>query len=114
MMRAIEASSRNEAVIQQAQNEVRSAQASIKFLEDQLAQLQVGGSPMRDGSGSGTPGYSPGMMTPSKGVPGQVMSPSPSRRGDMDRPLPPPPEGQDGPKPQKNYTNLGGSVVVLC
>ncbi|WWC86335.1 uncharacterized protein L201_001208 [Kwoniella dendrophila CBS 6074] len=40
-MRAVEASSKNEAVIQQAQNEVRSAQASIKFLEDELAKLQM-------------------------------------------------------------------------
>ncbi|ORX35993.1 hypothetical protein BD324DRAFT_602555 [Kockovaella imperatae] len=127
VMRAVEASSRNEAVIQQAQNEVRSAQASIKFLEDQLAQLQLAsaaggasGSPMRDPSSSSqnTPGsgYSPGMMTPLKGQQGtgsQMASPSPSRRGDLDRPLPPPPGAApdgtgaaEGPKPAKNYTNL--------
>lgn len=56
VVRAVEASSRNEAVIQQARNEVRSAQEAIKFLEDELAKLQMGGSgagsPMRP-SGSG-------------------------------------------------------------
>lgn len=123
VVRAVEASSRNEAVIQQAQNEVRAAQASIKFLEDELAKLQVGsgsGSPMRDGaqqnpgypgarlSGVGPPGVGPGggypgsMMTPSKssaslGSSQSAMSPSPSKRpggGDYDRPLPPPPPGE--------------------
>jgi hypothetical protein len=134
-MRAVEASSRNEAVIQQAQNEVRSAQASIKFLEDELAKLQMGGggaagSPMREGSSSGSiagsmggsgarQGQHLGMggMTPSKsgasvGSGSQGFSPSPSRNG-MDRPLPPPPPGevpvQQAP-PQKNYTQLGKSL----
>ena len=125
VMRAVEASSRNEAVIQQAQNEVRSAQASIKFLEDELAKLQlVQGStrsPMRGeaigGSGRGQiPGQ--GMMTPSRsaGSAGTAVgSPSPSRvgissNGGMDRPLPPPPMGQsqgEMRKEQKNYTQLG-------
>jgi hypothetical protein len=120
-MRAVEASSRNEAVIQQAQNEVRSAQASIKFLEDELAKLQMGaGSPMRgEPSGSGArqgQSQGQGMMTPSRsggsGSGGAVMSPSPSRRGEgMERPLPPPPGGQgDGEvrKEMKNFTQLGG------
>lgn len=105
VMRAVEASSRNEAVIQQARNEVRSAQASIKFLEDELAKIQLG-----------TPGGSPA-------------GPSP-RIDPRDRPLPPPP-GQESqymspaqqtpPRPapqpgglvregtvaQKNFTQLG-------
>ena len=145
-MRAVEASSKNEAVIQQAQNEVRSAQASIKFLEDELAKLQVGGasgSPMRESASSqsrisagGQGGYGgqqpyntgqqrqypPGAMSPSRSGPGlsselgqMALSPSPSRRNDLDRPLPPPPPGEvtpagqsDGPK-LKNYTQLGES-----
>src|SRR4051812_6289270 len=41
-IRALQASSRNEAVIQQAQNKVRNAQANIRFLEDELRKLQVG------------------------------------------------------------------------
>ncbi len=132
-MRAVEASSRNEAVIQQAQNEVRSAQASIKFLEDELPKLQLGGqgpgaggSPMR-GEASGSAGR--GMMTPSRsggsagtGATGNgngMASPSFSRRGGdgtMERPLPPPPMG-DGQgevrKEQKNYTQLGESLDSL-
>ncbi|KAJ9104151.1 hypothetical protein QFC19_004135 [Naganishia cerealis] len=40
-IRALQASSKNEAVIKQAQNEVRNAQANIKFLEDELAKLQL-------------------------------------------------------------------------
>jgi classical protein kinase C/novel protein kinase C epsilon type len=127
-MRAVEASSRNEAVIQQAQNEVRSAQASIKFLEDELAKLQMGaGSPAgtpRKGEGSGsTPGsgrgYQPGMMSPPRGPGAQEsagVSPSPSRTGiadGRDRPLPPPPPGAEADEAmrrpeQKNYTQLGG------
>nr|XP_018267018.1 AGC/PKC protein kinase [Kwoniella dejecticola CBS 10117]OBR89176.1 AGC/PKC protein kinase [Kwoniella dejecticola CBS 10117] len=119
VMRAVEASSKNEAVIQQAQNEVRSAQASIKFLEDELAKLQMGsggsgsGSPMRPGESSRN------QMTPSRSGPsnlgyggngGPPVSPSPSQKGynvDRDRPLPPPPPGSDQPEPkQKNYTQL--------
>lgn len=133
-MRAVEASSRNEAVIQQAQNEVRSAQASIKFLEDELSKLQLGsgganmpppapsprgpqpgvgygpgqGQPGPPGQGYAGPG---GPMTPTKNaqMPGnQVISPSPSRQGDRERPLPPPPAGEEPRRPdQKNYTQLG-------
>ena len=117
VMRAVEASSRNEAVIQQAQNEVRSAQASIRFLEDELAKLQVGGpgsSPMRGGEGSNSrAGYGPGgSMTPSRSgaSTGSGVSPSPSFDA-RNRPLPPPPGGEEGgavSKPeQKNYTQLG-------
>jgi hypothetical protein len=128
-MRAVEASSRNEAVIQQAQNEVRSAQASIKFLEDELTKLQLSGggqmgSPMREGSSSGSiagsaggrpgPGQGPGQgyqgyggqgaMTPSRsgvsvGSGSQVTSPSPGRGNGMDRPLPPPPPGEAPAQP---------------
>ncbi|WVR05958.1 hypothetical protein IAU60_002985 [Kwoniella sp. DSM 27419] len=119
VMRAVEASSKNEAVIQQAQNEVRSAQASIKFLEDELAKLQVGGgggsSPMRGESSQAQAGRGP--MSPSRvggAEPGGQMSPSPSGKGwsnvDRDRPLPPPPTGEapgEAKKPeQKNYTQL--------
>lgn len=138
VVRAVEASSRNEAVIQQAQNEVRAAQASIKFLEDELAKLQLGsgggpGSPMRptgssqqnnagtgygDARGGQGGGYQGGPMTPSKSMASiasgnGVTSPSP-RRGD-ERPLPPPPAGevvQTGAEPAKgpkNYTQLGKS-----
>lgn len=136
-MRAVQASSRNEAVLQQAQNEVRSAEASIKFLEDELGKLQVssgaGGSPMRSGGPSGSSsqvsgrggGYAnPQVMSPSRssgsgrggalaGGNGGSMSPSPSFG--RDRPLPPPPGEEQPPqgapvevKP-KNYTQLGGS-----
>lgn len=118
--RAVEASSKNEAVIQQAQNEVRAAQASIQFLEDELAKLQMGGAPgSASSSPAGTPqrpapppggappaGYSsPGMYgqgntTPTRQgasagmVYGPGISPSPSSRtlaSDRERPLPPPP-----------------------
>ena len=112
-MRAVEASSRNEAVIQQAQNEVRSAQASIKFLEDELAKLQMGGdtaSPRRDGHakgpsiGSGA-GYPQHLISPSKN--GNA-APSPRKE---DRPLPPPPPGAtpEAEAKPKNYTQLGES-----
>ena len=130
-MRAVEASSRNEAVIQQAQNEVRSAQASIKFLEDELAKLQMGGpsgggagSPMRDGSssqpnlagygGGGRPGmggHPQGMVSPPRGGQGgNILSPSPSWGGpETERQLPPPPNepASGGEAKQKNYTALG-------
>ncbi|ORY23212.1 hypothetical protein BCR39DRAFT_591059 [Naematelia encephala] len=132
VIRALEASSRNEAVIQQAQNEVRSAQISIKFLEDELAKLQMGGqqgaqgSPMRDGSssqgsmssygrpggGQGPAGFRQEPMTPSRsggsmGSAGPV-SPSPSKMVDRERPLPPPPPGETAPDPkqQKNYSQM--------
>ncbi|OCF38610.1 AGC/PKC protein kinase [Kwoniella heveanensis CBS 569] len=125
VMRAVEASSKNEAVIQQAQNEVRSAQASIKFLEDELAKLQMGGgagpgSPMRGESSQGSGPGSRGNMTPSRSGAsvsgGPPVSPSPSAKGwssvDRDRPLPPPPGGSASEQPelkkpeQKNYTQL--------
>ncbi|KAK6905806.1 AGC/PKC protein kinase [Kwoniella mangroviensis CBS 10435] len=126
VMRAVEASSKNEAVIQQAQNEVRAAQASIKFLEDELAKLQMGSgnsgtaSPMRPGESSQSHLPSRHQMTPSQSGSsnmgyggGPPVSPSPSQKGynvDRDRPLPPPPPGADQPevrKPeQKNYTQL--------
>ena len=140
VVRAVEASSRNEAVIQQAQNEVRAAQASIKFLEDELAKLQMGGgsaSPMRESTSSGSQGgmgYGPppgglpagnrgyGPMTPSKSsgnislassIGGNGITSSPSRGGEYDRPLPPPPPGEapaEVSKGQKNYTQLGQSL----
>lgn len=148
-MRAVEASSKNEAVIQQAQNEVRSAQASIKFLEDELAKLQMGGGagsprgppmqPMQGGRGmgmagghqhtpSGGSGYG-GPMTPTRpqqGMGGGTMSPSPSKNnmgyggqggmlGERERPLPPPPAGEDEPRKvePKNYSQLGMSGSLL-
>lgn len=132
VVRAVEASSRNEAVIQQAQNEVRSAQATIDFLESELAKVQLGNggqSPTQRlvpgrGDGGGPPG------DPSRGYGNSAMSPSrssgstqgmgsgmggalsQSQSYDRDRPLPPPPPagGEDvGPKraEQKNYTQLG-------
>jgi len=128
VVRAVEASSRNEAVIQQARNEVRAAQASIKFLEDELAKLQVGSpagqrSPYGDGrpgSGSGAPGLGApggpgtggygGPQAPSTGqdtfrTGNGMVSPSPRPRvGGEERPLPPPPPGetaQPGAEPAK-------------
>ncbi|KAK8865995.1 hypothetical protein IAR55_001146 [Kwoniella newhampshirensis] len=130
VMRAVEASSKNEAVIQQAQNEVRSAQASIKFLEDELAKLQMGGgsgSPMRGGessqSGGGRGAMGPGQgqgqgyMSPSRSGASaggsSHISPSPSGRNlnvDRERPLPPPPPGAERDEVKKaepkNYTQL--------
>ena len=134
-MRAYEASSKNEAVIQQAQNEVRSAQATIKFLEDELQKLQLAqqrgyGSPMQgEASGSSPRGQGQGQgqggpMTPSRsgasmGGGGTMVSPTSSRREGMgmlvDRPLPPPPTGEapgEMRKEQKNYTQLGGYIHV--
>ena len=119
VVRAVEASSKNEAVIQQAQNEVRSAQASIKFLEDELQKLQMGGgaaspsrggpAPGRGGEGSGSQPYQQANLAP-RGYEGQGMSPNrsggstmsgppggmsagmtPNQSYDRDRPLPPPP-----------------------
>lgn len=75
-MRAVEASSRNEAVIQQAQNEVRAAQASIRFLEDELAKLQVGG-------GGGNGGEFGGMGGPEQGR-GSPMRPGEGSRAQSD------------------------------
>lgn len=112
-MRAVEASSRNEAVIQQAQNEVRAAQASITFLEDELRKLQLGGggggSPMRGEAPMNGRGPVQGVMSPSRsGVSGGPAA-SPSR----ERPLPPPPpDGQEVRKEPKNYSQLGESDRV--
>ncbi|GFZ43576.1 protein kinase C, partial [Saitozyma sp. JCM 24511] len=127
VMRAVEQSSKNEAVIQHAQNEVRAAQESIQYLEGELSKLSMGGSGR--GSPAGTPtkgessssgrGGQQGMMpTPGRGGPmgPGAMSPSPSRGSladSRDRPLPPPPTGPGaGPEDvmrrpeQKNYTQL--------
>jgi hypothetical protein len=140
VVRAVEASSRNEAVIQQAQNEVRSAQATIDFLENELAKVQLGGggapSPSRpprgEGSGSGYPdpnarGYNNNAMSPSKSsgsaqgvAPGMGAGISQSQSWDRDRPLPPPPGGQEVSVPKKaepkNYTQLGrfDAQFILC
>jgi len=132
VMRAYEASSRNEAVIQQAQNEVRASQATIKFLEDELAKLQMSAaagsaghasSGSVGGNGSGDSGFgnfpqaqpSGGrnyVTPPPRGPSSQSSSTAPlsiNKPGDRDRPLPPPPtddaEGATS-KPQKNYTQL--------
>ena len=125
-MRAYEASSKNEAVIQQAQNEVRSAQATIKFLEEELQKLQLAqqrgyGSPMQGEASGSSPTVQGqgqgGPMTPSRSGAsmasgGTMISPSPTRRDGMgmsaERPLPPPPTGETMRKEQKNYTQLGG------
>nr|ODO02707.1 AGC/PKC protein kinase [Cryptococcus depauperatus CBS 7855] len=122
VMRAIEASSKNEVVMQQAQNEMRSAQASIQYLEDELAKLQVS-SGSGSGSGSsmsigppGAPGGGGGSgrgmpTTPIRGGPQTAVSPNPSGKGfeGRDRPLPPPPESSSTEgtrKEQKNYSQL--------
>ena len=57
-IRALQASSKNEAVIQQAHNEVRNAQANIKFLEDELSKMQISGGGSGASSGPGSPGRS--------------------------------------------------------
>lgn len=126
MMRAYEASSRNEAAIQQAQNEVRASQATIRFLEDELAKLQMG-----DGGGSTPPNpYSQGSSSQNNGAyppashfpqPSGYISPPPrgssagggstaplqiNKGGDRDRPLPPPPADDAAKKDQKAYSQL--------
>lgn len=97
-MRAVQASSRNEAVIQQAQNEVRSAQVTIDFLEAELARLQLAAS----SAPAPTP---PAAAGPSQqyGYNGQLpaqyhaprsegpTAPLNINRADRERPLPPPP-----------------------
>ena len=135
VVRAVEASSRNEAVIQQAQNEVRSAQATIDFLENELAKVQLGsgggGSPARPGRGEGSGpdpsrAYQNPAMSPSRSTGlGQAMAPglnagmnqSQSQNWDRDRPLPPPPGGQEDAAPKraepKNYTQLGMSCLFV-
>lgn len=135
VVRAVEASSRNEAVIQQAQNEVRSAQATIDFLENELAKVQLGsgggGSPARPGRGEGSGpdpsrAYQNPAMSPSRSTgSGQAMAPgmnagmnqSQSQNWDRDRPLPPPPGGQEDAAPKraepKNYTQLGMSCLLV-
>ncbi|AFR98040.1 classical protein kinase C [Cryptococcus neoformans C23] len=114
VIRAFEASSKNETVIQQAQNEIRTATMSIKFLEDELAKLQVDGS----GASSGTPGRGEPSGRAGAGVPGRqgpqgIATTSPGGRGmagDRERPLPPPPPGAEqdnAKKPEtKNYSQL--------
>lgn len=113
-MRAVEASSRNEAVIQQAQNEVRNAQASIRFLEDELEKLKLSSS-QRSGSSPSAPagasgynggGYSPSSMAPRQTASGGTAPLKIIKSGDRDRPLPPPPPGEEEVKPAKKYTNL--------
>ncbi|WOO85268.1 kinase C-like protein [Vanrija pseudolonga] len=107
VMRAVQASSRNEAVIQQAQNEVRSAQVTIDFLEAELARLQLAAS-----SAAAGPTPPPAAAGPSQHqqqqqqqygyngqLPAQYHSPrvdGPTaplniNRADRERPLPPPP-----------------------
>lgn len=120
VIRAFEASSKNETVIQQAQNEIRTATMSIKFLEDELAKLQVGGS----GGASGTPGRGEPSGGTGAGVPGNqgpqgVVASSPGGRGmagDRERPLPPPPPGAEqdsAKKPEtKNYSQLGEKIPI--
>lgn len=135
VVRAVEASSRNEAVIQQAQNEVRSAQATIDFLENELAKVQLGSgggaSPSRPGRGEGSGsdpsrGYNNPAMSPSRSTgSSQGIAPgmnsglpqSQSQNWDRDRPLPPPPGGQEVAAPKraepKNYTQLG-KLLLTC
>ncbi|KAL7424748.1 Serine/threonine kinase [Cryptotrichosporon argae] len=104
VVRAVEASSRNEAVIQQAKNEVRAAEASIRFLQDELDKLQLA-------AGRGTPVGAPNSANPLPGSqgragyvppPGAAPSPSPSRgQINTERPLPPPPPGADNAEPKR-------------
>lgn len=120
VIRAFEASSKNETVMQQAQNEIRTATMSIKFLEDELAKLQVDGS----GASSGTPGRGEPSGRAGAGVPGRqgpqgIATTSPSGRGmagDRERPLPPPPPGAEqdnAKKPEtKNYSQLGEGILI--
>jgi hypothetical protein len=62
-IRALQASSKNEAVIQQAHNEVRNAVANIRFLEDELAKMQIGTTSGGGGAGLGQVA-SPGKQSP--------------------------------------------------
>lgn len=96
-IRALQASSRNEAVIQQAHNEVRNAQANIKFLEDELAKMQVSG-PGGGSSGSPGPGSPGGPGSPSRSQSTQqVAQHSASPQGRMG--AYPTPGGQPGAGP---------------
>lgn len=112
VMRAVEASSGNEAVIQQAQNEVRSAQANIRFLEAEFEKLKLSASgPPSAPPATTTAGYNGGGYNPiPAGRPaaaGGVTAPLKIiKQGDRDRPLPPPPPGEEEVKPPKTYTNL--------
>lgn len=74
-MRAVEASSGNEAVIQQAQNEVRAAQASIRFLEDELQRLQLAANA---GSSSSAPANNGQSAHGSAATPSSARRPVPS------------------------------------
>ncbi|KAJ9099263.1 hypothetical protein QFC21_004144 [Naganishia friedmannii] len=108
-IRALQASSKNEAVIKQAQNEVRNAQANIKFLEDELAKLQLnaGGG----GSGASSPAPSQQGQYLQHGAAG-----SPSRPGMQHaftgQPTQPPLGGQHarGPSIPSAYPSTGSNA----
>ncbi|CAK9787244.1 hypothetical protein CC85DRAFT_73077 [Cutaneotrichosporon oleaginosum] len=85
IIRTVEASSRNEQVIQQAQNEIRAANESIQFLEAELSRLRL-----TDGSGAGS----------SDPVRQPTTTMTHDRRASPPSPPPPPP-----PKP-KPYSQL--------
>lgn len=110
VIRAFEASSRNEIVIQQAQNEVRSAQASIRFLEDELAKLQMQAS---TGGSAGPSSSQPLNPYPYNQQPGHGVPPprtGPTQPLNIKKALPAPPgstpDVSNDPKPTKNYTQL--------
>jgi hypothetical protein len=94
-IRALQASSRNEAVIQQAHNEVRNAQANIRFLEDELAKMRVS-------SGGGSTGGDSGMSSPAgPGSPARSMS-------SQHMASPASPQGRMGPYPGHGHQMPGG------
>lgn len=107
IIRTVEASSRNEQVIQRAQNEIRAAQASIQFLEAELARLRLGG-----GSAPPTPAAIPtpdpyahnAQQSEPRAGPTQPLNIVSRPNADRDRPLPPPPV--DEAVPQKPYSQL--------
>lgn len=95
-IRALQASSKNEAVIQQAQNEVRNAQLNIRFLEDELAKLQLGG-----GQNGAAAAGRPAMGSPAKSA--QYLATGPSHASGIPLTasgyptLPPSPRGYSSP-----------------
>ncbi|GMK58822.1 hypothetical protein CspeluHIS016_0602640 [Cutaneotrichosporon spelunceum] len=113
IIRTVEASSRNEQVIQGAQNEIRAAQASIQFLEAELARLRLGAASGASDANRGPAGHvNNGQVSASGSSSGSTPALNLGNRSkvDRDRPLPPPPVDEakkgDDASPQKPYSQL--------